>query len=29
VRELEQGGLRAQVVDPEPLPQQYIVRALR
>jgi SAM-dependent methyltransferase len=29
VRELEQGGLRAQVVDPEPLPKQYIVRALR
>jgi SAM-dependent methyltransferase len=29
VRELEQGGLRAQVVEPEPLPQQYIVRAMR
>lgn len=29
VRELEQGGLRAQIVEPEPLPQQYIVRALR
>lgn len=29
VRELEQGGLRARVVEPEPLPQQYIVRAQR
>jgi SAM-dependent methyltransferase len=29
VRELEQGGLRAHVVEPEPLPQQYIVRAVR
>jgi SAM-dependent methyltransferase len=29
VRELEQGGLRAEVVEPEPLPQQYIVRAMR
>jgi predicted methyltransferase len=29
MRELEQGGLRAQLVEPEPLPQQYIVRALR
>ncbi len=29
VRELEQGGLRAQVVEPEPLPTQYIVRATR
>jgi SAM-dependent methyltransferase len=29
VRELEQGGLHAQVVEPEPLPKQYIVRAAR
>jgi len=29
VRELEQGGLRAEVVEPEPLPKQYIVRAVR
>lgn len=29
VRELEQGGLHAQVVEPEPLPKQYIVRATR
>jgi SAM-dependent methyltransferase len=29
VRELEQGGLRAQIVEPEPLPKQYIVRASR
>jgi SAM-dependent methyltransferase len=29
VRELEQGGLHAQIVDPEPLPKQYIVRAAR
>ncbi|HTV21713.1 MAG TPA: class I SAM-dependent methyltransferase [Polyangiaceae bacterium] len=29
VRELEQGGLHAQVVEPEPLPRQYIVRATR
>jgi len=29
VRELEQGGLRAQLVDPEPLPDQYIVQARR
>lgn len=29
VRELEQGGLHAQVVEPEPLPNQYIVRASR
>lgn len=29
VRELEQGGLHAQVVEPEPLPKQYIVRASR
>jgi SAM-dependent methyltransferase len=29
VRELEQGGLRAEVVEPEPLPKQYIVRATR
>jgi hypothetical protein len=29
VRELEQGGLRAQIVEPEPLPEQYIVRASR
>jgi SAM-dependent methyltransferase len=28
VRELKQGGLRAQIVEPEPLPEQYIVRAL-
>jgi SAM-dependent methyltransferase len=29
VRELEQGGLRAQIVEPEPLPNQYVVRAVR
>jgi SAM-dependent methyltransferase len=29
VRELEQGGLHAQVVEHEPLPRQYIVRATR
>jgi len=29
VRELEQGGLRAQIVEPDPLPEQYIVRASR
>jgi predicted methyltransferase len=28
-RELEQGGLHAEVVTPEPLPKQYIVRAFR
>lgn len=28
-RELEQGGLRAEVVEGEPLPDQYIVRGLR
>jgi SAM-dependent methyltransferase len=29
VRELTQGGLHAQVVEPEPLSKQYVVRALR
>lgn len=29
IRELEQGGLRAQLIEPDPLPEQYIVRAMR
>jgi cyclopropane fatty-acyl-phospholipid synthase-like methyltransferase len=29
VRELTQAGLHAQVVEPEPLPKQYVVRAIR
>lgn len=29
VRELTQGGLHAQVVEPEPLAKQYVVRAVR
>ncbi len=29
VRELTQGGLHAQVVEPEQLPKQYVVRAVR
>jgi SAM-dependent methyltransferase len=29
VRELEQGGLRARVVEPEPLPKQYVIQASR
>jgi SAM-dependent methyltransferase len=29
IMELEQGGLHAQLIEPEPLPRQYIVRARR
>ena len=29
IAELEQGGLHAELIEPEPLPRQYIVRARR